>query len=136
MTKRPISVTIISGLLVLNAAIGLFTVLSLFTRQSSTTANDLISQSTALTTADFVISFIGVAVFFASAVGLFFKQGWMRFVLIGWVVFVLLHALLAQHLTVYVVVRELVFVGIISIFLFSAKENAWFAGTDTPTAAG
>lgn len=130
MKKRPVSVTVISVLLVLNALLGLVVFIQLLHLQDTAELNNSFSQAPVIDTTDYLIVFAGIIVFFASAIGLFYRQGWMRFLLIGWVAVSLLHGLLSQHITVYMVVRELMFVGIISIFLFGAKENAWFAGTD------
>lgn len=130
MKKRPVSVTVISVLLALNALLGLVAFIQLLHLQDTAGVNNSFSQAPVPGTTDYIIAFAGILVFFASAIGLFFRQGWMRFLLIGWVVVSLLHGLLSQHITVYMVVRELIFVGFISIFLFSVKENAWFAGTD------
>ena len=126
MDKRPVSIYVYSALLMLNAIIGLVTWLLVALFQGDAPPADSFTESPAVTTMDLVVGFTGVAVFMASSVGLFFRQGWMRFVLIGWGVCTLLYGLLSGHITVYSVMRELVFIGILSVFLFGPTAHAWF----------
>ncbi|MDE2236186.1 MAG: hypothetical protein KGL13_00260 [Gammaproteobacteria bacterium] len=128
MDRRPLSATVICGLLALNAFIGSISVVVLLFAHLAGATGDAEAHSHLPMVTDMVILSIDTIVFLAYAIGLYYRQGWMRLLLLGWAAAFLIHGLLAMHLQVYRVMRLLIFVGVVSIFLFGAKENAWFSG--------
>jgi len=128
--KRPISVMVYSGILILNAIVNLCAVLIVLAVQDDAAAQDSMEEVHRITTADYLVSFLDVGVFLVCGAGLFLRQGWSRFLLIGWVVLTLLYALVNQELRVYHTARALMFIGIMAVFMFDAKVSAWFSGED------
>lgn len=137
MGKRPLSVMVYSGILIFNSIVNLCMVLIALAVQDLAASQNSFEEVHKLTTADYLVSFVDVAVFLICGAGLFLRQGWSRFLLIGWTAFTLLYELLNQELTVYHTMRVLFFIGVMAAFMFSDKVNAWFSGKDAspPTTA-
>jgi hypothetical protein len=127
MDKRPVAVIFYSALLVLNAIVAFLGTVFMLMIQGEPTAQTSIQDIPAITTMDYAMWFAGAAVYLACGIGLFLRQGWMRFVFLAWAALSLIQGLLSQHLTVYFTMHELVFVGVLCVFLFSSNVNAWFA---------
>lgn len=123
MEKRPLSLTIIGGLLILGALFGIYTAATIGSNpmmlkmQEQTHVPIIYNQ---LTTG------VGVVVSLLVAYGIFKAQPWSRVLYVVWGIISLILGFYTVPIKAALVLSLIILV-VVSIFLYSAKANDWFS---------
>jgi hypothetical protein len=123
MEKRPLSLTIIAWLLVVLSLFGLY---GIFTMGSNPVAMKMLQQMHVSLVFEQVWGVIGAIVNLICAYGIFKGLPWSRVLYVVWGVIGLVVSFYISPMK-SVVVLGLVFLVIISAFLFTNKANDWFS---------
>ena len=123
MAKRPLSLTIIAWFLVMVALLGLYGSITL---GSNPAATKMLEQTHVPLLFQQVWGAIGCVVTLACAYGIFKGQPWSRVLYVVWGVIGLVVGFFTSPMKA-VLVLSLVFLVVISIFLFSNAANDWFS---------
>ena len=123
MQKRPLSLTIIAAFLVLSAVIGLFSVM---TMGSNAVAMQMIEQMGLSLQVQQALGILGCIIALACAYGIFKGLPWSRVLYVAWGL-VSVAIGLATSPAMSFVLLTLVFVAVISFFLFRPAADRWFA---------
>lgn len=123
MEKRPLSLTIIGWFLVI---ISLFGIYSVFTIASNPLAMKMINQMHVPLLFEQVWGVVGAVVNLICAYGILKGQPWSRVLYVGWGILGLIVSFYIAPMKA-VVVLGLVFLVVISAFLFTDKANDWFS---------
>jgi hypothetical protein len=125
MEKRPLSLTIIAWFLVITSLLGLVGVL---TMGSNPTAMKMLEQMHVSLLFQQVWGVINCVVVLICAYGIFKGMPWSRVLYVVWGIIGLAVAFMTSPMKA-VLVLSLIFLVVISIFLFSHKANEWFAAS-------
>lgn len=125
MEKRPLSLTIIGWFLVITSLLGLAGVL---TMKSNPAAMKMLEQMHVSLLFQQVWGVINCIVVLVAAYGIFKGQPWSRVLYVVWGIIGLAVAFFTSPMKA-VLVLSLIFLVVISYFLFSDKANEWFAAS-------
>lgn len=123
MEKRPLSLTIIGGLLILGALFGIYTAATIGSNpmmlkmQEQTHVPIIYNQ---------VTTGVGVVVSLLVAYGIFKAQPWSRVLYVVWGIISLILGFYTVPIKAALVLSLIILV-VVSIFLYSAKANDWFS---------
>jgi hypothetical protein len=123
MEKRPLSLTIIGWFLIIVSLLGLYGV---FTMGSNPVAMKMLEQMHISLLVEQVWGVFGVVVDLVCAYGILKGQPWSRVLYVIWGIIGLVVGFYISPIKA-VLVLSLVFLVVISIFLFSEKANDWFS---------
>lgn len=123
MEKRPLSLTIIAWFLVVMSLFGLY---GSVTMGSNPLALKMINQMGIPLLFEQVWGAIGAVVSLICAYGIFKGQPWSRVLYVVWGIIGLVVGFFVSPMK-SVLVLSLIFLVVISIFLFSDKANDWFS---------
>ena len=123
MEKRPLSLTIIAWFLIVLTLFGLVGVATMGSNAAAMKALDVMHMSLRFEQAWGVL---GAIVNLACAYGILKGQPWSRVLYVVWGIIGLVVGFYISPMK-YVLVLSLIFLIVISIFLFSAKANDWFS---------
>lgn len=123
MEKRPLSLTIIAWFLIVLTLFGLVGVATMGSNAAAMKALDEMHMSLRFEQAWGVL---GAIVNLACAYGILKGQPWSRVLYVVWAIIGLVVGFYISPMK-YVLVLSLIFLIVISIFLFSAKANDWFS---------
>lgn len=123
MEKRPLSLTIIAWFLIVLTLIGL---IGVATMGSNAAAMKMLDQMHISLRFEQAWGVLGAIVNLACAYGILKGQPWSRVLYVVWGIIGLVVGFYISPMK-YVVVLSLIFLIVISIFLFSAKANDWFS---------
>lgn len=123
MTKRPLSLTIIAWVLIVLTLFGLFGV---FTMSSNEVAMRMLQQMHISLALEQAWGVVGALVNLACAYGILKGQPWSRVLYVVWGIIGLVVSFYISPIK-SAVVLGLVFLVVISIFLFTEKANEWFS---------
>lgn len=123
MTKRPLSLTIIAWVLIVLTLFGLFGV---FTMNSNEVAMRMLQQMHISLALEQAWGVVGALVNLACAYGILKGQPWSRVLYVVWGIIGLVVSFYISPIK-SAVVLGLVFLVVISIFLFTEKANEWFS---------
>lgn len=125
--QRPTSLTIIGWLLIVFAAFGL---ISQLTMQNNPVAQQILAESPLPASVHIALGIVGALVSAASGYGILKGLNWSRFLYVGWSILGLAIALVTTPFTSILLISVVV-IAIIAFFLFRSAANAWFAGDTT-----
>jgi len=129
MQQRPTSLTIIGWLLIIFAAFGL---ISQITMQDNPVAQQLLAESPMPAWFHMALGVVGAAVSAACGYGVLKGLNWSRYLYIGWSVLGLFIGLLTTPFTsIYLI--SVIFLALFAFFLFRPAANAWFTGSTATT---
>ena len=123
MEKRPLSLTIIACLLIVFTLLGL---IGVATMGSNAVAMKALQQMHISLRVEQAWGLLGAIVNLACAYGILKGQPWSRVLYVVWGIIGLVVGLYISPMK-YVLVISLIFLVVISIFLFSEKANDWFS---------
>lgn len=123
MEKRPLSLTIIAWFLVVMSLLGLYGAITIGSNQ---VALKMINQMGIPLLFEQVWGAIGAVVSLICAYGIFKGQPWSRVLYVVWGLIGLVVGFFVSPMK-SVLVLSLIFLVVISIFLFSDKANDWFS---------
>lgn len=123
MEKRPLSLTIIAWFLIVLTLLGL---VGVATMGSNAAAMKMLDQMHISLRLEQAWSVLGAIVNLLCAYGILKGQPWSRVLYVVWGVIGLVVGFYISPMK-YVLVLSLIFLVVISIFLFSAKANDWFS---------
>jgi hypothetical protein len=122
MDKRPLSLTIIGWFLIIVSLFGLY---SVFTIQSNPVAMKMLEQMHVPLLFQQVWGIIGTVVTLICAYGILKGQPWSRVLYVAWGIIGLVVGFYVSPIKAFLVL-SLIFLVVISVFLFSDKANDWF----------
>ena len=122
MEKRPLSLTIIGWFLIVVSLFGLY---SVFTMGSNPVAMKMLVQMHVSLLVQQAWGAIGAIVTIVCAYGILKGQPWSRVLYVAWGIVGLVVGFYISPITASLVHR-LIFLVVISVFLFSDKANDWF----------
>lgn len=123
MEKRPLSLTIIAWFLVVVSLFGLY---GSITMGSNPIALKMINQMGIPLLFEQIWGAVGAVVSLICAYGIFKGQPWSRVLYVVWGIIGLVVGFFVSPMK-SVLVLSLIFLVVISIFLFSDKANDWFS---------
>lgn len=123
MEKRPLSLTIIAWFLVVMSLFGLY---GSITMGSNPLALKMINQMGIPLLFEQIWGAVGAVVSLICAYGIFKGQPWSRVLYVVWGIIGLVVGFFVSPMK-SVLVLSLIFLVVISIFLFSDKANDWFS---------
>ena len=123
MGKRPLSLTIIAWFLVVTALFGLY---GAATMGSNPLVTKMIEQTGIPLAVEQVWSVVGCVVSLAVAYGIFKGQPWSRVLYVAWGILGIVVGYFISPMPL-VLMLSVVFLIVISAFLFRDRANEWFA---------
>ena len=123
MTKRPLSLTIIGWFLIITS---LFSIYSIFTMGTNPVAMKMIEQMGMSLMLEQVWAGIGVVVTLICAYGILKGQPWSRVLYVVWSIIGIVVGLYISPMK-WVIAVSVLFLIVISFFLFSDNANDWFS---------
>jgi len=123
MTKRPLSLTIIGWFLIITSLLSIY---SLFTMGSNPVMMKMIEQMHMSLLMEQVWTGIGIIVTLICAYGILKGQPWSRVLYVVWGVIGIVVGLYLSPMK-WVIAVSLLFLIVISFFLFTADANDWFS---------
>jgi hypothetical protein len=122
MEKRPLSLTIIGWFLIVVSLFGLY---SVFTMGSNPVAMKMLVQMHVSLLVQQAWGAIGAIVTIVCAYGILKGQPWSRVLYVAWGIVGLVVGFYISPIKAFLVL-SLIFLVVISVFLFSDKANDWF----------
>lgn len=122
MEKRPLSLTIIGWFLIVVSLFGLY---SVFTMGSNPVAMKMLVQMHVSLLVQQAWGAIGAIVTIVCAYGILKGQPWSRVLYVAWGIVGLVVGFYISPIKAFLVL-SLIFLMVISVFLFSDKANDWF----------
>ncbi|QIL03183.1 hypothetical protein G7078_10605 [Sphingomonas sinipercae] len=120
--KRPVSITVIAVFLLISAAFGLYSVLTI---ESNPLAQDMMRRMSFPMEVYKLNGIVGTLVTAISAFGMLKGRPWSRVLYIGWTIFATIVSLVILP-AISLMVMSVIVVAIVAFFLFRPKANAWF----------
>lgn len=121
--QRPTSLTIIGWFLIVMAAFGL---VSQLTMQDNPVTQQVLAESPLPASVHMALGIIGALVSGVSGYGVLKGFNWSRYLYVGWSAIGLLIGLLTTPFT-SILLLSLLFLGVFAFFLFRSTANEWFA---------
>ena len=122
MEKRPLSLTIIGWFLIIVSLFGLY---SVFTMGSNPMAMKMLQQMHVSLMVQQVWGAVGAIVTIVCAYGILKGLPWSRVLYVAWGIVGLVIGFYISPIKAFLVL-SLIFLVVISVFLFSDKANDWF----------